>query len=795
MTRTLFAAILLPLLLLAGALSILLAPTTADAHALLVRSDPKQNDQLRAAPNNVTAYFSEALDTHLSSLQVVDGNGDRVDDGNTTFGPEPERMQIGIRGSLGPGYYTVIWETLSAVDGHLFKGFYPFTVLNQDGSAPAGQPFQGVSTGGTTAKPDTVAVRWARLLGIAALVGTLAFFSLVVRPSLAEIDEPWRTRWRDTARRRVLRAALLSAAVLAGGAIGELYLQLDQVGGLSDLGDVLSNDWGRRFIQRQVVLAGMIVAIGLAHYLWRRGRDGFGDAAVLVALVGGSAYVLLIALVSHGDALPGKFWAVGANFLHILAASAWIGMLAQLAWFLVWLRQDIPPGARTALQASHLQRFSVIAATSVIILLATGVANAVAEIPDWSSLIDTAYGRVLLVKLGILGALLLAAAVNAFYLRPRIVEESDEGRPADYLRRRMNVAIRIELLLGVAVLCAAAVLVLYPTSRQIRDSEAFEKASTSAIVGYEETQPTGSGGPTGVEITLSVSPNTVGQNSFRAFIAPLGPEAISVVPGQPGEILKVQLKLAFHGEGFGGATVDMEPAGAPTAFKAVGPYLSRAGTWDIDVVVQRRQFNDARVTISVPISAPGAGGGQFEYPFTVGSWLTVGAATLLVLALIAAVWVSAWPGIPQLAPRQVRVGVATLTVLGAGLVAISLIPGENAGNVNPIGPTAQSIARGQQLYMQYCSACHGIKGEGDGPNAASLPFPPADFRIHVPYHKDDYFFNRIQNGLGTLMPAWKGTISEEDTWNLINFLHAEFGPNASPSSNTPAPSATPAPIP
>ena len=794
MTRTRFAAVLLPLLILAGALAMFLAPTTADAHALLVRSDPKQNDQLRVPPSNVTAYFSEALDTHLSSLQVVDGNGDRVDDGNTTFGPEPERMQIGVTGNLGPGYYTVIWETLSAVDGHLFKGYYPFTILNADGSAPPGQAFQGVSTGGTTAKPDTVGVRWARLLAIAALIGTLAFFSLVVRPSLSETDEPWRTGWRETARRRVLRVSLIAAAALAVTAIGELYLQLDQVGGLDKLGDVLSNDWGQRFIQRQVVLVGLVVAIGLASYLWRRGRDGLGDAAVAVALAGGAAYVLLIALVSHGDALPGKFTAVGADFLHILAASVWIGMLFQLAWFLVWLRQDMPPDDRTALQASHLQRFGVIAATSVIILLVTGVANAVAQISDWSSLVDTAYGRALLVKLGILGALLLAAAVNAFYLRPRIVEEADEGRPADDLRRRMSVAVRVELLLGVAVLCAAAVLVLYPTSRQIRDAEAFEKASTSAVVGFEEQQPTGAGA-TDIAVDLTVSPNAPGQNSFRVFILPLGNEAVSTAPGTTGEILKVQLRFAFHGENSGQASVDLDPVeGNALAFKGVGPYLGRAGTWDVDTTVRRRGLDDTRVTFSVPVAAAGVGG-AFDYPFTVGSWLTVGAAILLVLALIAAVWVTEWPGIPQLAPRQFRVGVATLSVLGAGLVAISVIPSGGNASGNPIESSPQSISAGQLLYQQYCSRCHGINGDGNGVDASTLPIKPADFRVHIPYHQDVYFFKTIQNGLGTIMPSWNGTISEEDTWNLINFLHAEFGPNASLSSSTPPPTATPAAAP
>ncbi len=103
MTKTRLSLIVLPLLVLAGSLAMLLAPGTAEAHALLVRSDPPENGQQKVSPSNVTAYFSEALDTNLSSLQVLDGGGKRVDDGNTTFGPESVRMQIGIKGALSPG--------------------------------------------------------------------------------------------------------------------------------------------------------------------------------------------------------------------------------------------------------------------------------------------------------------------------------------------------------------------------------------------------------------------------------------------------------------------------------------------------------------------------------------------------------------------------------------------------------------------------------------------------------------------------------------------------------------------
>ena len=50
--------------------------------------------------------------------------------------------------------------------------------------------------------------------------------------------------------------------------------------------------------------------------------------------------------------------------------------------------------------------------------------------------------------------------------------------------------------------------------------------------------------------------------------------------------------------------------------------------------------------------------------------------------------------------------------------------------------------------------------------------PPADFQLHVPF-RTDLFFGVISPGFGDVMPAFAEQISEEDRWNLINFLRAE----------------------
>ena len=54
-----------------------------------------------------------------------------------------------------------------------------------------------------------------------------------------------------------------------------------------------------------------------------------------------------------------------------------------------------------------------------------------------------------------------------------------------------------------------------------------------------------------------------------------------------------------------------------------------------------------------------------------------------------------------------------------------------------------------------------------------LSVPPADFDLHVPFHTDLFFFQVITRGFGDVMLGFGDTITEEDRWNLINFLRAE----------------------
>lgn len=87
---------------------------------------------------------------------------------------------------------------------------------------------------------------------------------------------------------------------------------------------------------------------------------------------------------------------------------------------------------------------------------------------------------------------------------------------------------------------------------------------------------------------------------------------------------------------------------------------------------------------------------------------------------------------------------------------------------------ALSIASGEALYQQHCAVCHGASGTGDGPGGAGLPKRPADLTApHTAQHTAGDLFWWITRGIPVAgMPPFGDRLTEEDRWDLINFLRA-----------------------
>jgi mono/diheme cytochrome c family protein len=94
-----------------------------------------------------------------------------------------------------------------------------------------------------------------------------------------------------------------------------------------------------------------------------------------------------------------------------------------------------------------------------------------------------------------------------------------------------------------------------------------------------------------------------------------------------------------------------------------------------------------------------------------------------------------------------------------------------AGRLNPIPRTEESIMRGNTLFLRYCTGCHGVSGRGDGPASSGVEPRPADLTKMAGHHSDGDIAWKIANGRGP-MPGWKNILSEEEMWDLTNFIQS-----------------------
>ena len=136
--------------------------------------------------------------------------------------------------------------------------------------------------------------------------------------------------------------------------------------------------------------------------------------------------------------------------------------------------------------------------------------------------------------------------------------------------------------------------------------------------------------------------------------------------------------------------------------------------------------------------------------------------------------------------RGLRCGVVMVGVT-AGLVAwvVGAADARQATDPktlkNPVAATAESIARGQQVYFQRCRSCHGDTGTGGrlapgGSQSADLTDDKWDHGS-----TDGEIFTTIHDGVGPKydMDSWEGKITDEEIWSLVNYIRS-IGPKTPP---------------
>ncbi|MGW1063765.1 copper resistance CopC/CopD family protein [Streptomyces aureus] len=647
------------LLFLAVTGALLAGAAPASAHAALTGSNPTQGSVVDKAPEQVSLTFSEQVSLNDDSLQVLDPKGGRVDAGGASdLGGDTYGLKL--RPGLPDGTYTVTYQVVSA-DSHPVAGAFTFSIGAPSGTSVA---LSGQAAGGGVVGFLYGAGRYFSYAGFIVLVGGAAFVLACwqrgagIRPLQRLVVGGWLTLTAAT-----LALLLLRGSYVGSGKVGDIF-------DLNLLGEVLQTKSGAALVSRLLLLAAaaLFIAVLFGAYA-RRDEDereagspetgaedeiteaGVAEAEVTAAqgpgaeddseaahlsaekndltfglAVGGAVVAAGLAatwaMAEHASTGLQPGIAMPVDVLHLLAVATWLGGLAALVTALFRAPADTP------IEASAVRRFSRLAFGSVLVLVGTGIYQSWRQLGSWSALTGTSYGRLLLVKIGLVAVLVgiawisrrwtgrlaeTAAPEAAVVVEQRSAVRTPATVPADSRRaaqlarqqaaldstrdKRVRDAdphrsgLRRSVLAeaGVAVVLLAVTTALTATEPG-RTAEAARQATAAASQRsgpLSLKMPFDTGGEDGkgtVEVTLD--PARVGGNQMHVFVLRPNGKAFDVPE------VKVAFTLTAKNVGPLPVTPDRVATGH---WAASGVQIPMAGQWKIAVTVRTSDIDQATV--------------------------------------------------------------------------------------------------------------------------------------------------------------------------------------------------------
>jgi copper transport protein len=467
-------------------------------------------------------------------------------------------------------------------------------------------------------------------------------------------------------------------------------------------------------------------------------------------------------LSASSHAAASELWAlpsVAVHWVHVLAESAWIGGLVALAAVLPAALGTLQDTERRPALLAVLRRFSVIGTIAVVLLAVTGIYNTALEIPQAEAIWTTGYGLTLIAKTALILPLLLIGlyhhlATSQDWLARLLTPLASRFRLPE--RAAFVPSLRLESLVGLGVLIAAAVLASTPPPEPPDADAGLEPPAQSLDVGN-------------LSVHLTIDPDTSGANTYEVKLAQ-GEQALDGA--------KVWANFVYPALDKRSTPLALDDAGGGIYLNA-GSELDRAGAW----------------AILVDILPPGAPVDQairaaFRWPLPETSPTLIvrqpslfnGLGLVLVLGAF-----GLWLG--PLTTRRVRalhlepalaLGGLALLVVTIGVLIGGAMLLNNANSqvdarrypppsiINPILADAQSLAAGKTVYEAQCAICHGLTGNGDGPQAKSSAALPILSYV-LPTRRDEAVYRVITRGLDTMLPV---EMDEKSRWDVINYLRS-----------------------
>lgn len=494
----------------------------AQAHPVLLRSTPSDGQTVRTAPRQLDLWFSEPPTAAGLDLVLTDRDGKAFP---VTARIADQGLHVVLTGfpELPRSVYELRWSVVSKYDLHRLQGTLVFGVGLA--ATSSGRPAESVT--GPAGTVADVALGWFDAGATAIMCGWVLVVASAARRRITLPAEPLATMWG-------LAAAFGMLSVFAS-----LFRGVRQWSEASGAGSGLAvaRDSGQllRLSVREVVL--IVICTLLVRQSRRVGSNATATLPLTALLL---ADLVLRAAGSHARSGP---FSLTVLALHQAAALTWVGGLVVLGILTARLA-----GQRT-IRVDLWRAFGPVAASSVAVLVISGLLLTGRQVASVDAALGTLYGRALLVKLALAAALLVLGLRHASRLHPWL---RGTLRPAAAPSSRAQV---ISPLLGIGAVLIAVVLAVTPPAR----GPQFDKPeAASSRADYQVDD---------LLITVSLGPNQPGRSLLLVDVVSSrrpSPGPVTAVTADLGTSTGTALRRtpgAAQGGGRWQAAVDVEATG------------------------------------------------------------------------------------------------------------------------------------------------------------------------------------------------------------------------------------------
>ena len=373
--------------------------------------------------------------------------------------------------------------------------------------------------------------------------------------------------------------ALAGLAVVCAALSADLFYTAnaatwDELGLMEALVDILTET---QFGTWLLVRLGVSIVLGVL--LYRVLSAGTRSLGYILGAIAGLCGLLLLgrSMVSHAAVESGGLGviSVALDFVHLASASLWTGGLISLLVGVFLLRRlEAPP----EVTGRVISRFSNLALISVGLIGVTGLYNAWLEVGSIQAFVDTSYGQVLLIKMGLLVPLLLLATANLLGARLGLVGSLRDhaGEFTGRVSRRLGLLVQGEVSFALMIFLMTALLANLPVASDAVTRKGSASEAPMAMPVLLEDQ--------GINVIFGITPNRVGTNGFHLELL----DAIGAPVRSDSSII---VQFSRLDQNISGEVLLLEPQGGGR-YSASSDVLSIVGTWL------------ATATIFTPESAP-----------------------------------------------------------------------------------------------------------------------------------------------------------------------------------------------